>query len=134
MNRVGRLAAAIAAAVGGAATAIVIHPRGRRAATAAARRQSANVAALVGSSVSRGKPRRGSDSGLAEAVQAAITARGAEGIAVTAHNGTVTLRGEVSELDDIDALEAAARGAGARDVNNLLRLPRSQRPPAAQHP
>jgi osmotically-inducible protein OsmY len=35
----------------------------------------------------------------------------------------VTLRGEVSRLGDIDALEATARTvAGVSDVNNLLRL------------
>jgi len=45
-------------------------------------------------------------------------------MSVTVHKGTVTLRGEVSHLDDIDALEETARSvAGVTDVNNLLRLP-----------
>jgi osmotically-inducible protein OsmY len=48
---------------------------------------------------------------------------GAEAIQVTAHRSTVTLRGEVIHLDDIDAFEATARHVtGVSDVNNLLRL------------
>ena len=111
---------------------MVIHPRGRKVATATAKRQSANVAALVGSSVHRARPRRGDDIGLVDAVRGALEVKGAPTVAVTAHRGIVTLRGEVDDLDDIDSLEAAARTAGARDVNNLLRLARSERPAAAQ--
>ena len=134
MNRVGRLAAAIAAAVGAAAAAVAIHPRTRQAAGSTAKRQSANVAALVGTSVGRAVRRRPDDVGLTEAVRGAIAVHGAQGVTVTAHRGTVTLRGEVPALDDIDALEDAARAAGARDVNNLLRLPANAvaRPGATQ--
>jgi osmotically-inducible protein OsmY len=44
-------------------------------------------------------------------------------VGVSAHKGTITLRGEVARLDAIDAFEDAARSvAGVSDVNNLLRL------------
>ncbi|MDQ2961415.1 MAG: BON domain-containing protein, partial [Candidatus Dormibacteraeota bacterium] len=61
----------------------------------------------------------------AEAVRGALhDAFGAEAEAtqVSSHHGTVTLRGEVQRLNDIDAYEACARSVDPRDVNNLLRL------------
>lgn len=100
-----------------------------------ARRRTANVATLVGAS--RGRDRR--DARLASEVEDRLAEAfgSATGeVRVSAHRGSVTLRGEVARLDDIDAFEAHARGiAGVDDVNNLLRLPvavaRSAAPPPA---
>lgn len=131
MKGLGRISAAVGAAVAGLGAALLLHPRtgarSRSAAVGVARRQSANVATMVGASVARA-PRRGSRSAaeMAERVRAALTEEhpGADALHLTVHKGTVTLRGEVDRLDDIDALEETARSvAGVTDVNNLLRLP-----------
>jgi osmotically-inducible protein OsmY len=48
---------------------------------------------------------------------------GAEALTVRSERGMVSLRGEVSDLDDIERLEAVVRAVpGVRDVDNLLRL------------
>ena len=94
MKRFGKVTAALSAAVAGLAAGVLLHRR-------------------------RGDPQ------VDERVRAALSDQfgpPAGSIQVTAHRGTVTLRGEVGHLDDIDAYEAAARGVGVRDVNNLLRL------------
>lgn len=130
MKRFAQLSAAIGAALAGLGAAIFLHPRSgaqrRTAAAGAARRQSANVATLVGGSVGLGSRHRRGDADLVTSVRdqlAAAFGEAAAAIDVAAHHGTVTLRGEVPEIDDIDAFEDAARSAGAADVNNLLRLP-----------
>ena len=126
MRGLGRITAALGAAIAGAGAAIFLHPRSggrnRHAAAGVARRRSANVATIVGRA-----PRRGpGELRIADAVHAPLVAGHpgvTDGLQVTAHKGTVTLRGEVARLDDIDALEATARSvAGVADVNNLLRL------------
>lgn len=131
MKAIGRISAALGAGLAALGAAIFLHPRSggrnRKAAARVARRQSANVATMVGASVSR-TPRRGArhEAQVAESVRLAVGERHPEAVTalqVTAHKGTVTLRGEVSRLGDIDALEATARTvAGVSDVNNLLRL------------
>jgi osmotically-inducible protein OsmY len=130
MKGLGRISAAIGAAVAGVGAAIFLHPRkgarNRSAAAGVARRQSANVATMVGASVGRA-PRRGTrnEAHLADRVRAALGEQhpDAEALQVAAHKGTVTLRGEVSRLRDIDAYEMTARSVdGVGDVNNLLRL------------
>src|SRR5487761_1371830 len=130
MKRVAQISAAIGAAVTGLGAAIFLHPRSgarrRQVAAGVARRQSANVATLVGSSVGRSPTRRGRrDDQLAEDVKSELVQRfgaAAETLHVSAHRGTVTLRGEVGRLEDIDAYEEAARAADVSEVNNLLRL------------
>jgi osmotically-inducible protein OsmY len=131
MKGLGRISAAIGAALTGLGAAVFLHPRSgarnRRVAAGVARRRSASVATLVGTSVA-GAPARGGrkESQLSDSVHAALRARhadAAESLQVTAHKSTVTLRGEVNYLDDIDAFEATARTVvGVGDVNNLLRL------------
>jgi osmotically-inducible protein OsmY len=130
MKAIGRISAALAG-LAGLGAAIFFHPRSggrnRKVAARVARRHSANVATMVGASVSRA-PRRGArhEAQVAESVRLAVGERHPEAVTalqVTAHKGTVTLRGEVSRLGDIDALEATARTVdGVADVNNLLRL------------
>ena len=131
MKGLGRISAAIGAGLAGVGAAVFLHPRAgarnRRAAAGVARRQSANVATMVGASIEHAPGRAGRrEEQLADAVRAALAAGHgdvAAGLHVTAHRATVTLRGEVTRLDDIDALEATARSvAGVGDVNNLLRL------------
>ncbi len=131
MKGLGRISAAIGAGLAGLGAAVFLHPRSgarnRRVAAGVARRQSASVATMVGASVA-GAPGRGGrkETQLAESVRAALRARhaaAADDLQVAAHKSTVTLRGEVGHLDDIDAFEATARSvAGVSDVNNLLRL------------
>ncbi|MGH7721322.1 MAG: BON domain-containing protein [Candidatus Dormibacteria bacterium] len=132
MKGIGRISAALGAGLATLGAAVFLHPRAggrnRRAAAAAARRQSANVATMVGASVARAPGRGGrGEAQLAERVRSELGERhpgAAPGLQVTAHRTTVTLRGEVAHLDDIDALEETARSvAGVGDVNNLLRLP-----------
>ena len=129
MKGLGRISAAVGAGVAGLGAAVFLHPRSgarhRKAAAGVARRQSANVATIVGASVAT--PGRGGrrEVQLVERVRAELGVRHPEagGLHVTAHKSTVTLRGEVTQLDDIDALEATARSVpGVGDVNNLLRL------------
>jgi osmotically-inducible protein OsmY len=131
MKGLGRISAAVGAALAGLGAAVFLHPRSgarnRSAAAGVARRQSANVATMVGASVARA-PGRASRSApaVADRVRAALAEQhpGAVALQLTVHKGTVTLRGEVDHLDDIDALEETARSvAGVTDVNNLLRLP-----------
>ena len=132
MKGLGRISAAIGAAAAAAAgAAVFLHPRAgarnRKTAAGVARRRSATVATMVGASVANA-PRRGGrrELQLAESVRAELSAhhpQAADGLQVTVHKSTVTLRGEVNHIDDIDALEAAARSVdGVGDVNNLLRL------------
>jgi osmotically-inducible protein OsmY len=123
MKGVTRAAAAIGAAVAGIGAAIFLLPRHRarrQSAAGVAKRQTAHVAALVGVRASR------REAELVDDVRAELDQRFGEEsaeVGVTAHKGTVTLRGEVARLDAIDALEDAARSvAGVSDVNNLLRL------------
>ena len=92
-----------------------------------ARRRSANVATMVEASVAVAPGRGGRrEAQLTEKVRASLSAEHpdvSDGLHVSAHKSTVTLRGEVPHLDDIDAFEATARSvAGVGDVNNLLRL------------
>ena len=123
MRGVTRVAAAVGAAVGGIGAAVFLLPRHRahrEAAAGAAKRQTAHVAALVGVRASR------RETELVDGVRAELQQRFGEEsaeVGVTAHKGTVTLRGEVVRLDAIDAFEDAARSVvGVSDVNNLLRL------------
>lgn len=131
MKGIGRISAAIGAAVAGIGAAVFLHPRSgarnRKVAAGVARRQSANVATMVGASVASAPGRGGRrELQLADSVRAALSAvhaGSADALQVSAHKSTVTLRGEVAHLDDIDAFEATARSvAGVGDVNNLLRL------------
>jgi osmotically-inducible protein OsmY len=127
MKAVGRITAALGAAIAGVGAAIFFHPRSggpnRHAAAGVARRRSENVTTIVGRSSGRG---RRAELRLADDALATIVERhpgATNDLQVTAHRDTVTLRGEVSRLDDIDALEATARSVpGVADVNNLLRL------------
>ncbi len=131
MKGLGGVTAAIGAGLAGLGAAVFLHPRSgarnRKVAVGVARRQSANVATMVGASVA-GAPRRGGrkEGQLVNSVRAQLSARHAgvaDDIQVSIHKSTVTLRGEVMHLDDIDTFEAAARSvAGVSDVNNLLRL------------
>jgi osmotically-inducible protein OsmY len=130
MKGLGRISAAIGAAIAGVGAAVFLHPRSgarnRTAAAGAAKRQSANVATMVGASVSHAPGRgRRNEAQLADRVRTALAERhpDADGMQVTVHKGTVTLRGEVPHLRDIDAYELTARSIeGVSDVNNLLRL------------
>jgi osmotically-inducible protein OsmY len=130
MKGLGRISTAIGAAVAGVGAAVFLHPRSgarnRTAAAGVARRRSANVATMVGASVSRSPGRgRRNEVQLADRVRSALadSHTDADGMQVTVHKGTVTLRGEVSLLRDIAAYELTARSIqGVSDVNNLLRL------------
>jgi osmotically-inducible protein OsmY len=131
MKGLGRISAAIGAGLAGLGAAVFLHPRSgarnRKVAAGVARRQSANVATMVGASVA-GAPGRGGrkEEQLVARVRAELSAEhvgAVDALHVSAHKSTVTLRGEVIHLDDIDAFEATARSvAGVGDVNNLLRL------------
>jgi osmotically-inducible protein OsmY len=82
---------------------------------------------MVGASVASAPGRSGrKEEQLADRVLAELGAAhegAADALHVSAHKSTVTLRGEVIHLHDIDAFEATARSvAGVSDVNNLLRL------------
>jgi osmotically-inducible protein OsmY len=131
MKGLGRISAAIGAGLAGLGAAVFLHPRSgarnRSVAAGVARRRSANVATMVGASV--GGPGRGGrrDEQLVQRVRAELSAThagAADELHVSVHKSTVTLRGEVVHLDDIDSFEATARSvAGVGDVNNLLRLP-----------
>ena len=133
MTRVLKLAGATIGAAVAVATAFFLHPRSgarrRAVAGAAIRRESANVAALIGSALEpQPSPRFGRRSGdhIAERARLALSAsfgEPAEAITVRAHDGVVTLRGEVDDMADISRYEAAIRTIpGVRDVDNLLRL------------
>ncbi len=131
MKGLGRISAAIGAGLAGLGAAVFLHPRAgarnRRVAAGVARRQSANVATMVGASVGSAPGRGGrKEEQLVDRVRAGLSAEhagAADALQISAHKSTVTLRGEVTHLDDIDAFEATARAvAGVRDVNNLLRL------------
>jgi osmotically-inducible protein OsmY len=131
MKRLGRISAAIGAGLAGLGAAVFLHPRSgarnRHAAAGVARRRSANVATMVGATVAAAPGRGGrKEEELASAVRAALSARhpeAADALNVSAHKSTVTLRGEVTDIDDIELFEATARSvSGVGDVNNLLRL------------
>lgn len=50
-------------------------------------------------------------------------------VSVNTENGVVSLRGELSNVDEIEALEAATRKVdGVKDVNNLLHPPNTEAP------
>jgi osmotically-inducible protein OsmY len=131
MKGLGRISAAIGAGLAGIGAAVFLHPRSgarnRHAAAGVARRRSANVATMVGATVA-GTPGRGGrkEQELASGVRAELHARhpgAADALTVSAHKSTVTLRGEVTDIDDIELFEATARSvSGVGDVNNLLRL------------
>ena len=131
MRGLARISATVGAALAGLGAAVFLHPRAgarnRKAAAGVARRRSANVATMVGGSMTGASGRGGRKEGrLADSVRAELGQRhagAAEAIHVSAHKSTITLRGEVVHLDDIETFEATARGvAGVSDVNNLLRL------------
>jgi osmotically-inducible protein OsmY len=131
MKGLGRISAAIGAGLAGLGAAVFLHPRSgahnRSVAAGVARRQSANVATMVSASVTSAPSRGGrKQEQLADRVRAQLGVEhegAADALHVSAHKSTVTLRGEVIHLDDIDAFEATARSvAGVSDVNNLLRL------------
>jgi hypothetical protein len=127
----------VAAATAGAGLAVaaalflspVIGARRRAAARAAVRRESANVAALVGEVIDR-RPRRPwrrpSTTAVAGRARLALEASfgdAARAIQVREGAGVVTLRGEVEEMGDIARYEAAVRALpGVVDVDNLIRL------------
>lgn len=130
MLKVGLASAGTAIAV---AAAFFLHPRNgarRRAKVAAAvRRESANVATLVGTAVdtgSRRHPRHHDDAALAGRVRLALEmgiGAGAEQLTVSTERGLVRVRGEVEDIVDIARYEALVRTvAGVRDVDNLLRV------------
>jgi osmotically-inducible protein OsmY len=131
MKGLGRISAAIGAGLAGLGAAVFLHPRSgahnRSVAAGVARRQSANMATMVSASVASAPSRGGrKEEHLADRVRAQLGVEhegAADALHVSAHKSTVTLRGEVVHLDDIDAFEATARSvAGVSDVNNLLRL------------
>jgi osmotically-inducible protein OsmY len=128
-----KVLAAAAGTSAAMAAAFFLHPRlgarRRAVAGAAVKRESANVAAMVGSALDTPPRRllgRGNDPQLASVARLALqVAFGdkADGVTVRAERGLVTLRGEVDQIDDIDAYEAAVRSVpGVDDVDNLLRL------------
>jgi osmotically-inducible protein OsmY len=124
MKRVGRISAAVGAALAGIGAAIFLLPRHgarrRKSAAGVATRQTAHVSTLVGVRASR------REAELVDAVRAELARRfGDESaeVGINAHKSTVTLRGEVTRLDAIDAFEESARSVGGvNDVNNLIRL------------
>lgn len=125
MKGVGRISAAVGAAVAGTGAAIYFllprhGARRRQSAAGVARRQTAHVATIVGARSS------GRDAQLVESVRDELASRFGDELpelGITAHRGVVTLRGEVTRLQAIEAFEEAARSvSGVDDVNNLLRL------------
>ena len=128
MPRIVKVAAASAGTAIAVTAAFFLHPRSGAGRRAAVRRESASVAALVGSAIDA--PRRRSGARLADSV--AVEVRRAlhaafgdasEEIGVKVDRGVVTLRGEVDDLEDIGRYDAVARSAaGVTEVDNLLRL------------
>lgn len=114
------------------AAAVFLHPRDgarrRAAAATAVRRESASVAALVGTAVDTGyyRSRNREDASLANRARLALemgVGAGAALLSVRAERGVVRIRGEVDEIDDIGRYEAVVRAvAGVREVDNLLRV------------
>ena len=127
MPRIVKLMAAGAGTAAAVAAAFFLHPRSGARRRAAVRRESANVAALVGAAVEVPKRslRREPDQ-LAARVRLALQVTfGAEAdaIAVKQLDGVVTLRGEVDDIEDIARYEMAVRDIpGVQEVDNLLRL------------
>lgn len=130
MTRVLKLVGAGIGAAAAVATAFFLHPRSgarrRAVAGAAIRRESANVATLIGSAQPRRRLGRRSGDKIEERTRIALIATFGDAgdlIAVRAHRGVVTLRGEVDDMVDISRYEAAVRSIpGVHDVDNLLRL------------
>ncbi len=129
MSRMVKVAAAALGTAAAVAAAFFLHPRSGARRRAAVRRESANVAALVGSAIDT--PRRTlrrtvpPDTAAEQATLALRVSFGeaAEQITVRSARGVVTLRGEVDDIADIARYEAAVRGLpGVVDVDNLLRL------------
>lgn len=125
MSRVVKLVAAGIGTAAAVAAAFFLHPTSGPRRRAAVRRESANVAALVGVAVPRRSAARESDE-LAARVRLALQVTfgaEAEGVAVRQERQVVTLRGEVDDIEDIARYEAAVRDVpGVQDVDNLLRL------------
>ena len=133
MARVVKLALASTGTAIAMAVAFFLHPREgvrrRAAAGEVVRRESANVASLVGTaadSPSRRRYRNRADAELAGRVRVALekgVGDGAGHLSVAVDRGVVGIRGEVDDISDIDRYEAVVRGVpGVRDVDNLLRV------------
>jgi hypothetical protein len=134
VTRILKVVAAPAGAAIAMAAAFFLHPRlgaRRRAkAGAAVKRESANVAALVGTAIETTPARRliqrGDDPQLAAVAQLALQVAfgdAAAAVTVRATRGVVTMRGEVEDIDHIDGYEQTLRSVpGVKDVDNLLRL------------
>lgn len=137
MPRVLKLVAATTGTALVAAAAFFLQPRSGAHRRATARRETANVAALVGTAIDV-RPRRFRanrwDDTLADRVRIALSVGFGESagrIEVRSDRGVVTLRGEVEEIADITTIDAAIRSVGGVvDIDNLLRL----RDPAAIRP
>jgi osmotically-inducible protein OsmY len=136
VSRIVKLVVAGTGTVAAVAAAFFLHPRRGARRRAAVRRESANVAALVGSVIEapRRSDERGSDAQLATDARLSLKVafgEPADELTVKARRGVVTLRGEVADIDDIARYDAAVRSIpGVLDVDNLLRL----RLPAAVRP
>jgi len=132
MARMLKVAVATAGTAIAVAAAFFLHPRAgarrRAAAGAAVRRESANVAALVGTAVDAGayRTRNRGDASLANRARLALemgAGVGAEQLSVRAERGVVRIRGEVDDIADIGRYESIVRAvSGVRDVDNLLRV------------
>jgi len=128
VSRIVKVVVAGLGTVAAVSGAFFLHPRRGARRRAAVRRESANVAALVGSVIET--PRRSGE--RASDVQLAADARlslkvtfgePADELTVKARRGILTLRGEVADIDDIARYDAAVRSIpGVVDVDNLLRL------------
>ena len=136
MSRIVKVVVAGIGTVAAVGAAFFLHPRRGARRRAAVRRESANVAALVGSVIEapRRSDERGSDAQLAADARLSLKVafgEPADELTVKARRGVVTLRGEVADIDDIARYDAAVRSIlGVLDVDNLLRL----RLPAAVRP
>ena len=136
MSRIVKVVVAGIGTVAAVGAAFFLHPRRGAPRRAAVRRESANVAALVGSVIEapRRADERGSDAQLAADARLSLKVafgEPADELTVKARRGVVTLRGEVADIDDIARYDAAVRSIpGVLDVDNLLRL----RLPAAVRP
>jgi osmotically-inducible protein OsmY len=129
VTRVLKVVAATTAATVAVAAAFFLHPRSGAQRRAAVRRESANVAAMVGSAIEGGPSRLrrdGPDRTIEDRARLVLSETfGDESgqIKIRAHDGIVTLRGEVEQLRDITRYDDAVRTVrGVVDVDNLLRL------------
>ena len=128
MSRIVKVLAAGIGTLAAVSAAFFLHPRRGARRRAAVRRESANVAALVGSVIEapRRSAERGSDAQLAADARLSLKeafGEPADELTVKARRGIVTLRGEVADIDDIARYDGAVRSIpGVVDVDNLLRL------------